>query len=137
MKNIANNELNNAILQLQKKQSDELILLKEQFHSTYESIKPINLIKNTFQEITHSPEIKNNIADNLIGFAAGYLIKRVIVGTNPSPRKKILGIILQFAVSRIIAKNSTLIKTAGNVLLHQVLNPKKKVQAQMHKKENL
>lgn len=34
--------LNKSILLLQNKQEDELVLLKEQFHITYESLKPID-----------------------------------------------------------------------------------------------
>lgn len=136
MKNIATNDLNNAILRLQKKQSDELELLKEQFSNAYESVKPINLIKSTFQEIRRSPEIKNRIADSVLSFAAGYVIKRVVVGANASPGKKLIGGILQFAVSRIIAKNSNLIKAVGNVLLYQLLKPKKKVQTPDPQNEN-
>lgn len=39
--------LNQTIISLQNKQAQELKSLKEQFHLTYESLKPINLIKNT------------------------------------------------------------------------------------------
>ena len=45
-------DLNIAILQLESKQAEEEKLLKEQFQHTYESIKPINIIKNIFKETT-------------------------------------------------------------------------------------
>ncbi|MBA4250588.1 MAG: hypothetical protein C0442_02530 [Chlorobiaceae bacterium] len=69
-------DLNDAILMLQKKQSEELLLLRQQFHITFQSLKPINLIKSTLQEITQAPEIKNTIAKNLIGLTTGYLAKK-------------------------------------------------------------
>jgi len=40
-------DLRAAILQLETRQAAEEKLLKENFHLAYESIKPINLIKNT------------------------------------------------------------------------------------------
>lgn len=39
--------LNETILYMQNKQATELYLLKEQFHITLESLKPINLLKST------------------------------------------------------------------------------------------
>jgi len=53
--------LNESIRLLQQKQALELIQLKEQFHATYESLKPLNLIKSTLHEVADSSEIKNNI----------------------------------------------------------------------------
>ena len=53
--------LNEAIILLEGKRAKELELLKELFNSGYESLKPINLIKSTFKEVSSSPEIKNNI----------------------------------------------------------------------------
>ena len=58
MKN--NNEteaLNQAIIRLNHKRVYELQLLKEQFQIAYESLKPINIIKNTFQEVASSPTV--------------------------------------------------------------------------------
>ncbi|HVA99597.1 MAG TPA: hypothetical protein VNG53_11940 [Bacteroidia bacterium] len=106
----ANDNLNDAILLLQKKQADELLLLKEQFHITYQSLKPLNLIISTFQELTQTPEIKNNILNDLIGLSTGYLTKKILVGTKANSIKNLFGTLLQFAVTNIVSKNSTEIK---------------------------
>ena len=64
----------NELILLQEQQYDtDLRLLKEQFHIAYESLKPINLIKNIVHEVSTSPEIKNDMLDNIIGLATGYL----------------------------------------------------------------
>ena len=106
----ANDNLNDAILLLQKKQADELLLLKEQFHITYQSLKPLNLIISTFQELIQTPEIKNNILNDLIGLSTGYLTKKVLVGAKANSIKNLFGTLLQFAVTNIVSKNSTEIK---------------------------
>lgn len=77
--------LNEAISLLENKQAHELKLLKEQFQVAYESLKPINIIKSTFREVTSSPEIKNNIVNNAIGLTTGYLSRKVLVGQHTIP----------------------------------------------------
>jgi hypothetical protein len=119
--------LNEAIQLLQDKQAEELRLLKEQFYVTYESIKPINLIKSTWREITESPEAKNNLLSNAIGLTAGYLSKKALIGFSHNPVKLIVGSILQFVVSNVAAKHADAIKSTGGSLLQRGLNYIKKV----------
>ena len=67
------------IYQLQQLQEVELASLEAQFQQTYESIKPLNLIKNTLLEVTSSPDIRHNIANNLLGLATGYASKKLLL----------------------------------------------------------
>ena len=105
-------ELHKAIDLLQNKQAHELRLLKEHFQLTYESLKPINLIKNTFQEVASSPEVKNTIVNNAIGLATGYLSKKVLIGATHNPFKKILGAIVEFSIASFVAKRADVFKPA-------------------------
>ena len=89
---------------LKARQTYELQLLKEQFHHTYDNLKPINLIKNVFKDVTSSPVIKGNIINNVIGLAAGFLSRKVLLGTNHGPVRNILGGVLQFVVTNFITK---------------------------------
>lgn len=98
--------LNETIALLEYKQAQELIILKEQFQFTYESLKPINLIKNAFSEMTNSPDIKGNILNNVIGLSTGYLSKRILLGSTHNPIKRILGSVLQFVVANVVTKKS-------------------------------
>jgi hypothetical protein len=113
--------LNETIVMLQKKRTEELKLLKEQFYLTYESLKPINFIKSTFREVTSSPNIKNNLLNNIIGLTTGFLSKKVIIGTTNNPIKKYIGVLLQFAITNIVSKHSDIIKSAGGNLLNRIL----------------
>lgn len=98
--------LNTRIALLEIRQAEELKILKEQFQLTYESIKPINLIKHAFSEMTNSAEIKGNILSNVIGLSTGYLSRKVLLGSTHNPIKRILGSILQYAVANIVTKSS-------------------------------
>lgn len=112
MKN--NNEteaLNQAIIRLNHKRVYELQLLKEQFQIAYESLKPINIIKNTFQEVASSPTVKKSILNTAMGIGVGFLSKKFLIGNSHNPIKKLFGTFLEFAVARAV----TNIKRGNNV----------------------
>ena len=117
--------LNERIYSLQNKKAEELKLVKEQFNLFHESIKPINLIKNAFHEMTTSPEVKGNLVDNAIGLTTGFLSKKLIFGTGLNPVRNILGTILQSAVSNLVSNHADGIKTQGANLIMRLFNRKK------------
>ena len=104
-----NNEsqvLQQAIQLLKEKQALELAQLTEQYHRTYESLQPVNLIKNVFGQLTNSSEIKGNILNSVIGLVSGYATKKVVLGSTHNPVKKILGAVLQFAITNFVSKKA-------------------------------
>lgn len=102
--------LNQAIASLENKQALELSSLKQQFELTYESLKPLNIIKSVFSEMTTSSEIKGNLISNAIGMSTGYLTKKVLLGSSHNPIKKILGTLLQYVITNVVTKHSDNIK---------------------------
>ncbi len=113
-----------AITLLEIKQASELKLLKEQFQETYESLKPINLIKNTFKEVEDSPEIRKNILNAAVGLATGFLSKKVLTSDAQTPMKKVIGTLLQFALAKVVSSNSENIISTGGSFLQRLLNNK-------------
>jgi len=109
-----------SIHSLRIKQSRELIVLRDQFHLTYESLKPINLIKHTFKEAASSSEIREGMVNNVIGLTTGYFTKAILIGSSANPIKKILGTLLQFTVATLVAQNSDSIKSIGKVVLDKL-----------------
>lgn len=96
--------LKDAIALLESKQAGELQLLRQQFHITYDSLKPMNLIKKGLQDITALPDLKNGLINNAIGLATGYLSKKVLIGATRNPIKRILGTVLEFAIAGLVTK---------------------------------
>jgi hypothetical protein len=113
-----NKELALAILKLKEKealQKNEVIL---QFHHVTESLKPANLIKNTFSNLTDSADL----TDTAIGVAVGGLLEKLIMGRSPGILRKMMGSILSIAVTNIAIKNAGYIKTACSHLLEQAVS---------------
>lgn len=117
-------ELKEAIQLLEFEQTIKLELLKEQFHLTYESLKPVNIIKNTIRDVVKSPNLIENALGTVIGLASGYVSKKIFIGTSSNVIRKLLGSILQFGVTSIVTKNPDAIKSAGQYLFQSVFRKK-------------
>ena len=110
-------DLRKTILVLENRQAAEGKILKEQFLLAYESIKPINLIKNTVKEVAELNDIKDNIINTSVGLATGFVSKRLFVGSSHNPFKKLFGTVLMFGITNIVSKNAETIKTIGRGLI--------------------
>jgi hypothetical protein len=117
-------ELKDAIRSLEEKQDAQGRILKEQFFIIIESIKPVNIIKRTFNEATLSPNLISNILSTAIGLTAGYISNKTIVGSSGNLFRKLLGTILQFGVTALIIKNPEAIKSFGHSILQRFLSRK-------------
>lgn len=113
--------LEEAIVLLENKQAMELRLLKEQFQTTYESLKPINLIKSTFKEVGASPDLKKDILNTAVGLATGYLTKNPVSSLAGAPVKKMLGTIAKFALAKLVSTNSDKIINTGESFLQRLM----------------
>ena len=110
-------QLTEAILRLELEQAKSLDTLKEQSNMIFDSINPVNIIKNTFKEVVASKEIKENILNTSIALAVGYLSKKVFEEESHSPLKKILGSALMFGITTVVAENSESIQSFGKGLI--------------------
>jgi len=119
---ITETDLRVAILQLEIKQAEEGKVLKEQFLVTYESIKPINLIRSVFTEAAESHDLQDNLVNTTIGLSAGYLSKVLFQGISGSPIKKFLGTALMFGIKNLVAQNPEAVKTWGRIFFKIVKN---------------
>ncbi|TDE44428.1 hypothetical protein E0I26_08660 [Flavobacterium rhamnosiphilum] len=107
MKTINETDLLKETIQLLRiKQANELVHLKDQYYYTYESLKPLNLIKNAFGQMATSSDFKGNILGNVIGISTGYLTKKILLGSTHNPVKRILGTLLQFVITNVVTKHS-------------------------------
>ena len=117
-------ELKNAIELLEVEHALKGRLLKEQFYITYESLKPINVLKRTLKELTSSAYLIDNIPGTIMGLASGYLSKKLFTGGSANIFRKLLGSLLQFGVTNVVAKNSESIKSTGLTIFQHFLQKK-------------
>jgi hypothetical protein len=115
-------ELKIAIQELEFQHNLQGKLLKEDFFIAYNNLKPANLIKNTLSEITSSPYLIDNMMGAVTGLISGYVSKKIAVGASHSLFRKIIGSVLQFGVTNLVAQNPEMLKTAGNFIIQQLFH---------------
>ena len=113
--------LRGAILQLEGRQADEGEMLKEEFQLVIQSIKPINLIRNSFREAAESKDLRDDIISTSVGLAAGYLSKKLFESVSHRPLKRLLGTALQFGITNVVAKNPEAVKSVGKWLINMIV----------------
>ncbi|MFA6923483.1 MAG: hypothetical protein WC223_04435 [Bacteroidales bacterium] len=116
--------LKNAIQLLEVEQAANEHLLKEQFHHTYESLKPVNILKSTLHDIASSPYLINNILGTTTGLATGYLTKKIAVGSSKNIFRKLIGSVLQFGVTNVVAQHPDTIKSIAQFIFQNIFNKK-------------
>ncbi len=108
MKKIHNaGDLKEVIAELEKKKESEEAAMKYEFHETYETYKPANILKNTLSEVSSSPKFRHNLLNVALGLGAGYLSRRLMVGRQAGLLKRVLGTAVQFGVTSLIAKKGS------------------------------
>jgi hypothetical protein len=125
MQNITSvSDLKNAIQLLEAEQAARGQLVKEQFYLTFESLKPVNLLKSALKDISSSPFLIDNIIGTALGLATGYLSKGVFIGRSGNKIKRLIGTILQFGITNVVAQNSDSIKLFGRSLFQHLFRKK-------------
>jgi hypothetical protein len=114
---INNDDLKNAILLAEERQSVNGKLLREQFLITCESLKPEFLIMSAVRDVTSGPNLIKSVAGTALGLTTRYLSKKIVVGTSAKILGKILAGILQFITTNIFSRNAGSI---GRVIQHRL-----------------
>ncbi|MFN3755175.1 hypothetical protein [Flavobacterium sp.] len=123
--NNATEELNQLILVVQQQNENDLRLLKEQFQLTYDSFKPVNILKSVFRNITTTPDIKDNMLSSAIGLSSGIMGKKLITGNSSSPVRNAIGTAVQFAVTNVVSKYTLGVSAIASHLFKSLFNKKK------------
>ncbi len=137
MKKISQSSLiKGEIWLLKNRQKEELILLKNQFHTVFEGLKPINLLKETFKEVGESPDLKSTLLNSAIGLSTGIISKKLMIGKTSNPFKNLLGTVVEFAIANVVAKNSEKIISTGETLFQLIFRRNKDEKRDLQIAEN-
>lgn len=122
-------DLNAAIALLEVDVSVKKRILTDQYHATVESLKPSNVIKHAFDKVkdgfnnmVESGELADKIIGTSVGFGAGLLSKKILVGKPTNIFKRILGTVIEVAVTTAVSKNADTLKEKGLNLLRKFTN---------------
>lgn len=103
-------DLEERIRELELLEAEQMNHLKASASIAAESIRPSNIIKNAFSDITGSGNFKKEALKASAGIAAGMLIKKVLTNNSASLLKKIAAYGLQFLTAKVVANKFPKIK---------------------------
>jgi hypothetical protein len=113
--------LKSAIQILEVEQNARERLLKEQVGLVYESLKPINIIKRTLSELFSPTHLNGNLAGTALSITSGVLLNRFFIGSSGGIIKKLLGKVIQFGITKLTARKTEVITSAGFTVLSRFL----------------
>jgi hypothetical protein len=111
-------DLEDAIKLLEFKKAEDEQLLKEISYMTYESVKPINMIKNIFKEAVAPQNMKDNLLNTSVGLGFGYLSKILFQSVVRVPFKKFIGSALMLSIENLVAKNPEVVSALATFFLN-------------------
>lgn len=104
------------------------IIVKEQLARTYESLKPINLIKNTISQAISSPKLGGKLGNIGMGWLSGFVVKQLIQLGSHNPLVKISATIVEMIVAGKVTQNADDIKAIGAIVLKKIMNHQQKTE---------
>jgi hypothetical protein len=114
--------LKDAIKVLEAQQTEKGRLLKEQLVLTYESLKPVNILKSTLKELFSGSHLMEDISETSFGMAIGYLIKKLFIRESSGKIRRILGSVFQLGISKLVAQKAEYIRAIGQVIIQHLFS---------------
>ena len=99
-------QLKEAIALLEKNVDFKKQILIEQFHDTYEGLKPVNLVKNAVKKFAAKPGFVNKLVAIAVGNGAGAVASKLLPGKRTNIFKNIFKSAIQLTLSGAIAKKT-------------------------------
>ncbi len=117
-------KLKNAIAILEIKHSKQGIALSKQLLDTLDSLKPVNLLKETLKELTPSSLLKGNFADTALGMTTGFIAKKALTVGSKNPLLRLLGIVLEVGVANFVSRHPDGVKSFGERIVKNIFKRK-------------
>jgi hypothetical protein len=115
-------KLKEKIRLLEIRQAEEGKMLKAQFETTVESLKPVNLLKNAALEFSSSAELRETVLESSAIVVAGFVSKKIMDSTKGGPLIKLLTSLLQLGTTGLISKYSVPIQDFVLGLVDRFIN---------------
>jgi hypothetical protein len=125
--------LKQAIELLETEQVEKGRLLKEEFFITYNSLRPVNLVRQTLKDLFSPSDRTENLSGTAIDTASGYLLKRYFIGSSGSKLKKLIASIIQFGIINTAARFSDQFAIYGKAIFQSFLRKNKLKSVQLLK----
>jgi hypothetical protein len=107
-----------AIEAAEKKQLAGRHALQQEFKTTIDNLKPLNLLKNSIKKFTDSTETGNSLLTFMLPIAFGFLSKRAFSGARTANVAKQFGIVLIDGLNNYVNQNPEVINSISKFILN-------------------
>jgi len=109
--------LREAITRLEQRRAAEEQVLKADLMTLFETLQPVNMLRDFVQGGTASQEGKGNLLFTTVGLTAGYLARKVVAGMTKTPFRRLAGDAVLVSVTNAIENHPDLVVSAGRAIL--------------------
>lgn len=102
--------LREKIKELHIRQADEGKILKAQLATTYDNLKPINIVKSIVNDVFESKSLRDEFVNTTASYVTGLITKKLIIGSSKNPVLKLFGLGIQLAMTTLMSKNYAAVK---------------------------
>ncbi len=114
-------DLNSQLLVLQARSLQQEDDLKYTASLLVESLRPANLIRETFKNTVQAPDFGKKMLQGAAGLALGFLSKQLFIRNSSSLVKKAVGTVLELGIAKIVTKNAAQIAGTTIKILNKVV----------------
>lgn len=114
--------LKKSISVIERRQMEEGIILRDQFKVTFDSLKPVNVLRKMIGDIAAPSDLKDNLIQTVTGLISGYVSRKMLVRSSKNPLLRLAGIFVQYEVTNFVSKNSDTIKSLGLYYINKFSN---------------
>jgi hypothetical protein len=92
------------IISLEHQKNIEFEILKDQYHKTIDSFKPLNLIKSALLNNVETPSLTSNIVNGTLSLGTNYLLNNFLKTKNNNPINSFVSKLIKFTFKRFVGK---------------------------------
>lgn len=118
--------LKEMIAELEERQAEEGMLLKEQLDVTINNLRPANILQSIVKEFHVSQNLLDELVNTAISITSGFVSKKIVVGRSKNQFLKLIGLAVQFGITTVISKKFHILKEKVNHLIERFLSEKEK-----------
>jgi hypothetical protein len=126
MKIHTSQDLDNAIIELERRKVIQHSILKEQYRDTVYHFKPKNLLKSAFNKVLEPSDTRTNLLKAAGGLGLGLLTKNLLLGKTTSVIGKLASNALKVTATNSVIKNTDKIAAWGTAIYHNLFSKKDK-----------
>ena len=119
-------DLDNAIIELERRKVIQESILKQQYRDTVDHFRPKNLLKSAFNNILEPGDTRSTLLKAAGGLGVGLLTKNLLLGKTTSVIGKLASNALKVTATNSVIKNTDKITAWGTAIFHNLFSKKNK-----------